>query len=304
MGLFDTTGTGRCPSRSWREPESGYGGPVPATRIFSDIHLGHPASTVRQVGDLLPLFHGGGRVILNGDTVETCSGSLAEGSLALAGELFTRMRESGPEPIVMPGNHDPDRDGPTLLEFEDGEVVVTHGDICFRYGSPWSPWVPKVKAKLDAAEANAGGFPNARTVEARAALAKAYARAFHPRPRRFTGFLGKLETISHAAWPPTTPLAIIDIWKNGPERVAMWMEEFTPRAKVLIMGHTHRAGMWFRRGRWIINTGAFHPFTKPHFVESEPGRLRLVEVVRSQDAFQSGRIRGSLQRSESGWQKA
>lgn len=271
------------------------------TRIFSDLHLGHPASTIRDVAELLPLFANCGRVILNGDTVETCSSALAESSLARADELFARMRESGLEPVVMPGNHDPDREGPSLLELDDGELVITHGDICFRYGSPWSPWVRRVKGKLDAAEAEAGGYANARTVEARAALAKAYARAFRPRPRKFTGFLGKLETISHAAWPPTTPLAILDIWKNGPDRVAAWMEEFTPRARVLIMGHTHRAGMWQRRGRRVINTGAFHPFSRPHFMEWEPGRLRLVEIERRRGAFHPGRSVGVLRRGEEGW---
>jgi UDP-2,3-diacylglucosamine pyrophosphatase LpxH len=276
---------------------------VPLTRLFSDLHLGHPASTIRDVTELFPLFENCRRVILNGDTVETCSGALAEISLERAGDLFSRMGEKGIKTVVLPGNHDPDREGPTLLELEDGELVVTHGDICFRYGSPWSPWLRKVKGKLDAAEAEAGGFSMARTVEARAALAKAYARAFHPRPRRFTGFLGKLETISHAAWPPSTPLAILDIWKNGPERVAKWMEEFTPRAKVLVMGHTHRAGMWQHRDRWVINTGAFHPFTRPHFVEWEPGRLRLVEIERRRGAFQPGRTVGTLWREEGGWRR-
>lgn len=278
-------------------------GVVSPTRVFSDLHLGHPASTVRSVAELFPLFEGCGRVLLNGDTVETCSGALAGESLARAGELLDRLREAGVEVVVLPGNHDPDREGPSLVELEAGGVVVTHGDICFRYGSPWSPWVPKVKDKLDAAEAQAGGFENARTLEARAELAKAYARAFHPRPRRFTGFLGKLETISHAAWPPTTPLAILDIWKNGPERVARWMEKFTPRAKVLVMGHTHRAGMWQRRGRWVINTGAFHPFTRPHFVESEPGRLRLVEIEHRHGAFRPGRTIGILQRKHDEWER-
>jgi UDP-2,3-diacylglucosamine pyrophosphatase LpxH len=276
---------------------------VPLTRVFSDLHLGHPASTIRDVAELFPLFANCQRVILNGDTVETCSGALAEVSLERLGTLLARMRDKSIEAVVLPGNHDPDRDGPTLLELDEGELAVTHGDICFRYGSPWSPWVPKVKGKLDAAEAAAGGFAMARTVEARAALAKAYARAFHPRPRKFTGFLGKLETISHAAWPPSTPLSILDIWKNGPERVAKWMEEFTPRAKVLVMGHTHRAGMWHRRGRWVVNTGAFHPFTRPHFVEWERGRMRLVEIEHRHGAFQPGRTVASLRREEEGWRR-
>lgn len=276
---------------------------VPVTRVFSDLHLGHPASTVRSVPDLFPLFEGCDRVILNGDTVETCSAALAADSRARADELLAGLGETKTEALLLPGNHDPDQAGPSLLEIDGGQVVITHGDICFRYGSPWSPWITKVKPRLDAAEEEAGGFDNARTVEARAALAKAYAYAFHPRPRRFTGFFGKLETIFHAAWPITTPLAILDTWKNGPERVAVWMEEFTPDAKVLIMGHTHRAGIWLRRSRWIINTGAFHPFTRPHFVEWQPGNLRLVEIQHRLGGFHPGRIVGSLRRVEDGWQK-
>ena len=216
-------------------------------RIFSDLHLGHPASTIDRVGMLRPLFDGIDGIWFNGDTVETCSGLLATESLAALGELTRTLESLGIRWETLPGNHDPDRGGPALRELENGEVVVTHGDMCFRYGSPWSPWVPKIMHKLVEAEQELGGYEQADDLADRARLAQAYAYAFQPRPRKFTGALGKLETIKHAAWPPTTPLAILNVWINGPEMVAKWMEQFTPAAKVLVMGHTHRPGLWFRR---------------------------------------------------------
>ena len=272
-------------------------------RIFSDLHLGHPASTIDRVGMLRPLFDGIDGIWFNGDTVETCSGLLATESLAALGELTRTLESLGIRWETLPGNHDPDRGGPALRELENGEVVVTHGDMCFRYGSPWSPWVPKIMDKLVEAEKELGGYAQADDLAARARLAQAYAHAFQPRPRKFTGSLGKLETIKHAAWPPTTPLAILNVWINGPEMVAKWMEQFTPAAKVLVMGHTHRPGLWFRRGKWILNTGAYHPFAKPRVVDYLPGRLEMRPVVRRGGEFHPGPLVRSLIRGENGWRR-
>ncbi len=249
----------------------------------------------------MPLFDGAGRIWFNGDTVETCSDVLREESLGMLGDLRDRLVQDGRDPVLLPGNHDPDREGPSWMTLEDGEILVTHGDMCFRYGSPWSPWVQRIKERLHTVEVTRGGWENARTLEQRAALARDYAFAFQPRPRRYTGLAGKLETLLHAAWPPSTPLTILKIWTQGPEMVARWMEEFAPAAKVLIMGHTHRAGCWFRRGKWIINTGAFHPMTAPHVVEHSPGKLELRRFVMKAGEWRMGKSRGCLRREESGW---
>lgn len=252
---------------------------------------------------LRPLFDGIDGIWFNGDTVETCSGLLATESLAALGELTRTLESLGIRWETLPGNHDPDRGGPALRELENGEVVVTHGDMCFRYGSPWSPWVPKIMPKLIEAEQELGGYEQADDLADRARLAQAYAYAFQPRPRKFTGALGKLETIKHAAWPPTTPLAILNVWINGPEMVAKWMEQFTPAAKVLVMGHTHRPGLWFRRGKWILNTGAYHPFAKPRVVDYLPGRLEMRPVVRRDGAFHPGPLVRTLIRGANGWRR-
>lgn len=270
-------------------------------RILSDLHLGHPASTITRVPMIFPVIEGVTEVWFNGDTVETCSRVLAAPSLAALGEMTGYLDGKGIRWTTLPGNHDPDRGGPALRSLANGEIVVTHGDMCFRYGSPWSPWVPRIKDKLARAEAALGGFDNAADVAARAKLAQAYAHAFEPRPRRFTGALGKLETILHAAWPPTTPLAILNVWINGPDMVAKWMEQFTPAAKILIMGHTHRPGIWFRRGKWIINTGAYHPFATPRIVDYSPGKIEIRPVVRRDGRFHPGAVNRVLARGLEGW---
>ena len=254
---------------------------------------------------LRPLFEGTEHLIFNGDTVETCSKSLYEKACVMLHDLEGHLAQGGHATTILRGNHDPDLPGEPWQYLENGEVMVTHGDICFRFGSPWSPWVPGIQHKLEALEAARGGLDQVTTLQGRAELARDYAMAFHPRARYFKGKLGKLETLYHAAWPPRTSLTILKIWLNGPDMVAEWLETFAPEVKVLVMGHTHRAGLWFKRGRWIVNTGAFHPFGNPQLVDYAPGKLILRAIRARRAAFHPGACTAVLEKHEGSgqWRK-
>ncbi len=106
-------------------------------RIFSDLHLGHGASRISEVGSLRPLFHGAGTVVFNGDSWEELSEGWRKRSAEMLADLRGILAEEGCDTIFLPGNHDPGWEGKGWLELAEGRIVVTHGDALLRDGAPW-----------------------------------------------------------------------------------------------------------------------------------------------------------------------
>ncbi len=277
---------------------------MPALRIVSDLHLGHPASSIRHAEEFLPLLEGCGKVLLNGDTVESCSAAMAGPSAAQFAVIADWCRRQGVALDLQPGNHDPDQPGPAWRSLDDGRIVVTHGDACFRFGSPWSPWARKLERRLLEVEAAFAAEGRPDTLENRLELARRWSWVFHPRPRHFDGTLGKLETLWTAAWPPYAPLTILRLWAQVPRIVSSWLARYAPDARVAVIGHTHRAGIWHKDGRWVINTGAFHPFGTPRIVDWDPGRLEVRRIVRRGGSFHPGRAVAVLEQAGDRWERA
>lgn len=277
-----------------------------APRIVSDLHLGHPASPLTRAEQVRGLWRGARELWLLGDTLETCSERLEDVSRALYAEVAALAAEDGVTLRRFRGNHDPDEGVDSHAFLDGGSVLLTHGDACFRYGSPWSPWAAILRQKLDEVESGFGAEESLSTLEDRMDLAVRWSRAYYPRRRRFTGLLGKAETFAHVLWPPQVPMTILRHWIEGPELAARWLERFAPHARVLILGHTHRPGAWQRRDRWIINLGAHHPFGFPRMADWSPDRLvvRAVKVEKG-GARAPGAILGCWERDASGsWRRA
>jgi len=275
----------------------------PPIRIVSDLHLGHPASPLVRAEQVRGLWRGVGELWLLGDTLETCSERLEGPSRQLYAEVSALAAADGVALRRFRGNHDPDEEVESHAFLDDGSVLLTHGDACFRFGSPWSPWARVLREKLEEVEAEAGGEDALATIDERMALALRWSRSYFPRRRRFTGFAGKLETFAHVLWPPQVPITILRHWLEGPEMAARWMERFAPSAEVLLIGHTHRPGAWRRRGRWILNLGAHHPFGYPRMADWSPGHLVARSVrVESRGARGPGSVRGEWRRDPvEGW---
>lgn len=277
-------------------------------RILSDLHLGHPASPLTRAEQVRPLWQGAEEVWLLGDTLETCSARLAPVSRRLFDEVSALADEDGVALRLFRGNHDPEPEFATHRTLDDGRVFLTHGDACFRYGSPWSPWIPRMRRRLDEIEREFTNEHGTADLDARFELARQWAAAFHPRPRRFDGPLGKWESIAHTLWPPATPFVILYHWLRGPDIAARWLDHHAPDAQVLIMGHTHRPCVQLRRKRWIINLGAFHPFGYPRAIDYRPGQLDIRPIRRPKDGDHGftpapPRLRLSQADPESPWKR-
>jgi UDP-2,3-diacylglucosamine pyrophosphatase LpxH len=258
-------------------------------RILSDLHLGHHISRVGRVESLRPLIAGAGTVVFNGDTWQELALRLRARSQEMLDELQSMCREEGADAIFLPGNHDPGWPGEGWLELAGGRVVVTHGDTIYHDSAPWSRhaarkreqilkiWNDRAVAETDVATR----FEVAREV------ARLLAPNDFPQGRAFW------QRALDAAFPPSRALKMLHVWATMGGQGASYADRYFPDAKILIFGHFHRSGIWNRRGRLVINTGAFMSPCRAMFVEWHDGVLTCVEIDESGELYRPGKIAGS-----------
>lgn len=242
--------------------------------ILSDLHLGHPASRVTRVEDLRPLIEGAGSVVFNGDTFQELAREFRERSREKLDELRDLCARLGVEAHFLSGNHDPGWPGPGWLELAGGRIVVTHGDAVFWQGSPWSReryaredqleelWREHLIRKDDAGERLRLAREVARTLRADSIPC---GRSLPCR-------------IHDALDPPRRGLEILRVWLTQADAIAGFAERYFPSAEVMVVGHFHRAGVWRRGGRLVVNSGAF---LRPHaarWVEWSGDYLRVGRI--------------------------
>ena len=246
-------------------------------RILSDLHLVHPASRIGDVAALRPLLEGAGTVVFNGDTWQELATGFRDKAEVLLEELKALGAELGVEMVFLSGNHDPGWPGRGWVELADGRVVVTHGDAVMWGGSPWSReaferlekmqalWAEHREAETDAGE--------------RLQLARRMALLLKPPaiPKGRSLFRRAMDAVN----PPRRALEILRVWACQADEAALFAKRYFPRAEFVVIGHFHHHGIWRKRGRRVINTGAF---VNPHdsrWVEWQDGWLscgRVLEV--------------------------
>lgn len=226
-------------------------------RIISDIHLGHPACAVADAGQLEPLFRGARTVVFNGDSVELRFLKGRQLGQQHAEALRRVCLDAGAQPLFINGNHDPILAEESHLDLVDGAVLVTHGDLLFHDISPWSMEAGIMNEAHTKALAELGDdlfhdFETRLKASKRAALAM----ELH-KPRVPRGSLAGVMTVLRECWPPWRPLQILRCWAVAPAKAVALARVFRPRARVIIIGHTHLCGIWRRGPRIVINTGSF-----------------------------------------------
>lgn len=258
--------------------------------ILSDLHLGHGASKIGAVEELRPLLEGTKTLVLNGDTFEELSSELRPASEVLLGELRQLCAEMGMELVLLSGNHDPGWPGKGWLELAGGKIVVTHGDAVMWEGSPWSREAFARVARLRElwAEHRAAN----KEVGERLRLARKIALELRAKvvPKGRSLFRRVLDALN----PPRRALEILRVWTFQAQLVVAFGEHYFPQAEVLVVGHFHRKGLWRKRGRVVINTGAY---VNPHaslWLSYENGWLRVGEVEEKGGQFHRGPVREVL----------
>lgn len=264
----------------------------PLIRILSDLHFGDRASSLTRLERLRPLLEGVDRLVLNGDSLDTRPGPRPEHTAACREEILGFTRSSAPETTFITGNHDPDFSKDHLVDLASGAVTVTHGDIVFDTMVPWGRDAAYIAREISAA---LGALPpeEQRNLEQRFAI---WRRVAFSIPQRHQSEPSLLKYAAHFALdtvcPPHRILRILHAWRVFSPRAAEFAHAHRPAAKFVVIGHSHRPGVWRHpRGTVVINTGSFCPplgaFTVdlrgPHLhvrrIEPRRGEFRLGETV-------------------------
>ncbi|WP_411826550.1 metallophosphoesterase [Luteolibacter sp. AS25] len=258
-------------------------------RIFSDLHLGHRASHVREVSCLRPLLAGAGTVIFNGDTWEEMAKPWRDRSKAMLGELKKMAEEEQCDLVFVRGNHDPYFSEINYVELAGGKIVVTHGDALLRYSSPWKR---EILADEAAAEDLWSKLPQAEwDRKSRFEVAESIARKIPSKTYTKRRSLGS--RCFDAVFPPKRAFLMLDAWINQGRYAADFCKTYFPEAEVMVIGHFHCAAIRSTAGKTIINTGSFVTPARAYGVVWDGEFLRSGKISLAKDSFGIGDFSGA-----------
>jgi predicted phosphodiesterase len=257
-------------------------------RILSDLHFGHPASIIEQAKQLVPLFRDAKTVIFNGDTAELRYRRGRRIGMRNARIMREVCEGTGARAVFLNGNHDPIISDLCHVDLVDGAVLVTHGDILFHDISPWSHDAHTIAEAHTRELASLEGdalldFEKRLKASKRAALSIELHRTGLRRDS-----LSALRTVLRECWPPWRPFQVFHSWAVTPARAEALARFFRPRARFILIGHTHFCGCWQRGPRMVINTGSFLPLSGRMAVDIQGETLTVRPILVERGLFKAG----------------
>lgn len=258
--------------------------------VLSDLHVGHPACFVTDPEQLAPLFRDAATVVFNGDSVEMLWLCNREHAQIQVERIAAVCQAQAARPVFLNGNHDPMISSASYLDLAGGAVLATHGDILFHEVAPWSrdsrvvgPSHSKILQEMN--EAARADLTERLIAVKRASLGL----EMHEPRRSGRGFAGVAVALREG-WPPWRALKIVHCWMQTPGLAAALADQYRPRARFVLIGHTHYAGVWQRGERVVVNTGSFLPFSGRSAVRITPERLEVRRIVRNGKQWDFGRL--------------
>jgi len=244
-------------------------------RVLSDLHLGHPASLVKDVQQLEPLLNDVNVLILAGDTWQPIFGAAFEQSKRMLDRLLLLCEELGIRSVLLRGNHDPVEDYPMAAYVSGKRYFITHGHAIFREGAPWSKALNHCQKDVDAYWASQ--VEEDLTLEERLHGSYEISRVMLPKcGDRRTPYSG----ISLPRF-----VAMFRSWRDFPKASAEFLKRFSPESECMIAGHFHRAGDWCIDEKRIINMGAFTRASRMFAVDICDEKVEVVKIARRANSF-------------------
>lgn len=264
------------------------------TRILSDLHYGDPASRVRSLDALGPLFAGADRIVFNGDTLETRPSPISSQTDEIRREFLEFAHREVPRCTLVTGNHDADLSDIHCLDLLGGIVFVTHGEVLFEELVPWSRELPQIRRLFREQLAALAPARREDLGERLVACKRACAQLRLPHDPHPRGFRQRVLLTARIFWPPQCTLAMIRAWRELPDRAAAFAREFRPGSRFVLVGHTHRPGVWVRPGSIVINTGSFRPPFGCYAVDVSAEWIVVRRVRHREGRFALGRVVASF----------
>lgn len=257
-------------------------------RILSDIHYGDRASIVTSLDQLGPLANGVETLVSNGDTTDNRPGPDPEELAAHAAALAGFIAGAPAEVRLLSGNHDPTLSEVHHLDLPGG-VLVTHGDLLFEEIVPWSEVADQARELVEASRRAPGR--TCRLEDLLAAHREAAARIPRHVDPTLHGSRTAVGLVRDALQFAPKALRILRAWRDAPRLGSGLLATHRPTARFLVIGHTHRAGVWRRAdGRVVINTGSLCPPSGRLLVDLDSDELRVRRIDRRGGDFHPGKV--------------
>lgn len=264
--------------------------PAEVIRIFSDLHYGDKSSRVDRLAGLTPLTEGATAWVINGDLMDTRVGPRPDLTRECREETAAYLSRLGLPVTTLTGNHDPDISEVHTLNLAQGRVFLTHGDVLYDTIVPWGQDAPLVRRRM-AEERAKRGTPWAPTLGEELALVRQIAAEIPQRHQsERNGYRYARRLAADTIWPPWRVPSIFAAWFTYSQRARAFARRHRLPAQYVLNGHTHRAGIWRKRGGPIVvNTGAFcRPF-QAWAIDLADERLLIREVEPRSGEFRLGR---------------
>lgn len=269
--------------------------PRPRLRILSDLHFAEPATRIGALRQIAPLLDEPEQLILNGDSIDTRFVDTQPASAAGRDRFLEFIAPYRERMRLITGNHDPDISPHHHLEIDGGRVLVTHGDVLFPGVAPWGWEAPHVlTARAQRLAEIARDQHDLLETQLHVCKHASYAtRLLSPSAGRSRD--GALAQLLHLMSRVRRADKILTAWFHAPSLAATLAQRYRPAAEVVVFGHTHYPGVWKRRGRTIINTGAFTPPFGARVVDFVADRIDVRDVVRRGGEFRVGPVLHTLE---------
>jgi len=262
--------------------------------IISDVHLRAGGDWARTLGQLRGLWKGSRTVVFNGDTMSRamCTDDDLRGQVVRT--LTDLCAADNARAVMLTGNSDWALGEARHLFLAAGRVLVTHGDVILDEISPWHGRGGDIAAAK--ARALDDMPPHLRdTLEAQLTAANTASREtelFAPARRH-----GEGSASQQAAWyikwfgRPQAFVAVLNFWRRMPRLAATFLERFAPDARIMVLGHAHRPGVWTVSSRQIVNTGCFEGmWARALVVRVEGSRVEVRKVIRKEHGCLPGAV--------------
>lgn len=245
----------------------------PNTLILSDTHLGRPGRVTVEA--LRPLWRGFDRLIINGDAAELQLPDYRVAGARAMEQLQDAVARDGVELTLISGNHDAYLSDHRYIRLLGGRVLLTHGDVLHPSIVPWSH-----EAKI-LAEQHAEAMANATDAQQHC-IDFCHELSQHLAYREMMGLGANGKSVGmslrSAALHPIKVAQVLAYWRSVPELTHRFAERYCPEAEMIVLGHTHRQGIWKKGGRTILNTGSYDLPGRPRAVIIEGDRLCVRRV--------------------------
>jgi UDP-2,3-diacylglucosamine pyrophosphatase LpxH len=251
--------------------------------ILSDLHLGRRHGAAGSAEALRPLWDAARHLVINGDVAEVHHPRHWTIAARETLHLFDLCEADGVDLTLLSGNHDPFITDLRHLHLAGGAVFITHGDVLHPAVSPWSPAAGRMRAANEAALAALE--PEQRgELEARLSATQHAAYAEWNDIQRLNEE-ARHSTITGMLIRPWALMQVIAYWNAFPQLAADFAAQHAPAARFIVLGHTHRAGIWDFDERIVINTGSFGFPGTPRAVLVEDGTLSVWRIRHRRGAY-------------------